>query len=125
MQARFEDSVAIAEQAFADELSQLVGHLAERLSEQPDGSAKVFRDSAVNNLLEFFDRFQRLNIRSNEQLENLVQQARSVVDGKQPNALRTSEEMRQQVVRDLTRVEASLDGWLTDRPRRRIMRGSR
>lgn len=125
MQARFEDSVAIAEQAFAEELSQLVGHLAERLNGQPDGSAKVFRDSAVNNLVEFFDRFQRLNIRSNDQLDQLVEQARSVIGGNQAGALRTSGDLRQRVARDLTRIEASLDGWLTDRPRRSIMRRGR
>lgn len=125
MKARFEEAVRMAEQSFGEELSQLVGHLAERLSGEFDGRPKVFRDTAVSNLTEFFDRFQRLNIRSNEQLDDLVAQARQVLDGKQADSLRTNEELRNQVARDLTRVEASLDGWLTDRPRRRIMRRSR
>ncbi|OYP33980.1 hypothetical protein [Rhodopirellula sp. MGV] len=122
MKSRFEDAVAMAERSFAEELSQLVGHLAERLSGEPDGRQKVFRDTAVTNLTDFFDRFQRLNIRSNAQLDNLVDQARQVLQGKQAETLRTNEDLRQKVSRDLTRVEASLDGWLTDRPRRRIMR---
>jgi hypothetical protein len=40
-----------------------------------DGQPKVFRDSAVENLREFFGRFRRLNIRSSPDLDELVQQA--------------------------------------------------
>ena len=64
--ARFEEAVALAEAAFADELARLVEHLCERLSGSgDDGQPKVFRDSAVGNLREFFDRFRELNVRSN------------------------------------------------------------
>ena len=123
VQTRFDEAVRLAEQAFADELGQLVSHLAERLSD--DGSSKVFRDTAVTNLLEFFERFQRLNIRSDDQLDRLVADARRVVTGVQPQDLRDHAAMRQHVANELVRVEASLDGWMTDRPRRSILRRSR
>ena len=45
----------LAEQAFVSEFAKLVSHLAERLSGS-DGERKVFRDSAVTNLTEFFER---------------------------------------------------------------------
>ena len=67
--ARFDEAVQLAEEAFLAELTGLVTHLTERLTGQNDGKPKVFRDSIVNNLTEFFQRFRRLNIRSNEQLE--------------------------------------------------------
>lgn len=123
VQTRFDEAVRLAEQAFADELGQLVSHLAERLSD--DGSNKVFRDSAVTNLLAFFDRFQRLNIRSDEQLDRLVADARRVIGGVQPQDLRDHAKLREHVANQLVRVEASLDGWMTDRPRRSILRRSR
>jgi len=123
VQTRFDEAVRLAEQAFADELGQLVSHLAERLSD--DGSSKVFRDSAVTNLLAFFERFQQLNIRSDEQLDRLVADARRVISGVQPQDLRDHAAMRQHVANELVRVEASLDGWMTDRPRRSILRRSR
>lgn len=125
VQTRFDEAVRLAEQAFADELGQLVSHLAERLSGDDVGSGKVFRDTAVTNLLEFFERFQRLNIRSDDQLDRLVADARRVVTGVQPQDLRDHAAMRQHVANELVRVEASLDGWMTDRPRRRILRRSR
>jgi hypothetical protein len=125
MQARFDEAVRLAESAFAEELSSLVGHLAERLSGQSDGKPKVFRDTAVNNLLEFFDRFQRLNIRSNEQLDALVQRAKGIVQGVDPQRLREQMGVRHQVSEHLTRIETSLDQWMTDRPRRSIIRRPR
>ena len=60
----FESAVELAEQAFATELQRLTAHLAERLTGLQDGQPKVFRDSAVENLRDFFERFRRLNIRS-------------------------------------------------------------
>jgi len=123
VQTRFDEAVRLAEQAFADELGQLVSHLAERLSD--DGANKIFRDSAVTNLLEFFERFKQLNIRSDEQLDRLVADARRIVTCVQPQDLRDHARLRQHVANELVRVEAALDGWMTDRPRRSILRRSR
>jgi|SRR6056297_382715 len=125
VQKRFDEAVQLTEQAFADELGQLIGRLAERLSGDADGSPKVFRDTAVTNLREFFDRFQQLSIGSDQQLDRLVADARQVISGVGPQDLRDRGDLRQSISRELTRVEASLDGWMTDRPRRRIMRKSR
>jgi hypothetical protein len=72
---RFESAVELAEQAFATELQRLTAHLAERLTGLHDGQPKVFRDSAVENLREFFERFRRLNIRSSPELDMLVEEA--------------------------------------------------
>ncbi len=122
---RFDEAVKLAESAFADELSQLVSHLAERLSGGDDGQPKVFRDSAINNLIEFFDRFRRLNIRSNADLEQLVSDAEQVISGVSPQGLRHRESLRRSVSDQLSAVGASLDGWMTDRPRRNILRRAR
>lgn len=125
MQARFAEAIQLAEQAFLEELSRLVEHLAERLTGQSDGKPKVFRDSAVANFEEFFERFRRLNIRSHEQLEELVQRAQEVVRGVAPQALRDSQALRQQVAAQLAGVQSALDGLLVDRPRRNILRRPR
>ena len=102
--------------------SSLVAHLTERLAGQADGKPKVFRDSAVNNLAEFFDRFKQLNVRSNEDLDALVDQCQGIVRGVQPQALRDNQLLRQQVATELGQVESLLDALLVDRPRRNILR---
>ena len=115
----------MAEQAFIDELSQLVSHLTERLSGHDDGKPKVFRDTAVENLQEFFSRFQLLNVRSDEQLDALVSQCQQIVRGIAPQRLRDSVALRQQIGTQLSGVQSVLDGLLVDRPRRRILRSAK
>jgi hypothetical protein len=123
--ARFDEAVRLAEEAFLAELDRLVSHLSERLSGQDDGKPKVFRDSAIENLTEFFGRFRRLNIRSNEQLDQLVEQVQSTVRGIEPQSLRTDQPLRQRVATQLAGIQSVVDGLLVDRPRRNILRRPR
>jgi len=122
VQARFNEAVELAEQAFCEELAKLVSHLTERLSGTEDGKPRVFRDSAVNNLTEFFERFRQLNIGSNEQLDSLVGDAQRVIRGVRPQHLRDDQSLRQHVATELSAVQSVLDGLLVDRPRRNILR---
>jgi hypothetical protein len=75
--ARFEEAVHLAEQALVAELAKLVTHLTERLTNS-DGEKKIFRDSAVKNLVEFFERFKELNVGSNQDLDELVARAQRI-----------------------------------------------
>jgi hypothetical protein len=125
VKARFEEAVQLAEQAFLDEFVKLVAHLSERISgTNEDGSPKVFRDSAVDNLCEFFERFRSLNVRSNEQLDELVAQAQRAIRGVAAQDIRDSNVIRQELAQQLTRVQTSLDAMLIDRPRRRLLRSA-
>ncbi len=123
--ARFDQAVQLAEEAFTQELSKLVSHLTERLTTGVDGEKKVFRDSALTNLTEFFTRFRNLNVRSNPELDKLVETAEQVLSGADPNAVRNSDELRQQISTQLSNVAATLDGMLVDQPRRKILRSVR
>jgi hypothetical protein len=125
VQARFDEAVRLAENAFLEELSALITHLSERLSGECDGKPKVFRDSAVNNLTEFFQRFRHLNVGSNEQLDQLVSDAQQIVRGVQPQQLRDNQSLREHVAEQLSGVGAILDDLLVDRPRRNILRRPR
>ncbi len=119
--ARFEQAVTLAEQAFISEFAKLVEHLTERLS-AGEGERKIFRDSAITNLTEYFGRFRDLNVRSNEELDALVERAQQIVRGIEPQALRDNNGLRQQVATQLSQVQAVIDGMLVDQPRRRIIR---
>ena len=119
---RFESAVELAEQAFATELQRLTAHLAERLTGLHDGQPKVFRDSAVENLRDFFERFRRLNIRSSPELDALVEQAQQTITGIEPQTLRDSNRLRQMVARDFEQIQARVGDLLVDRPRRNILR---
>ena len=125
VKARFEEAVQLAEQAFLDEFAKVVAHLTERISgTNEDGTAKVFRDSAIENLCDFFERFRSMNVRSNQQLDDLVTQAQRAVRGVAAQDLRDSQSIRQEVATQLASVQTTLDAMLIDRPRRRILRNA-
>ena len=122
---RFDEAVQLAETAFIEELARLVSHLTERLSGADDGQPKVFRDSAVENLTEFFSRFRELNVHSSEQLDQLVEQSQRILRGVEPQALRDNTSVRQNVAVQLSAVQSVIDGLMVDRPRRNILRRPR
>ena len=122
VQGRFDEAVRLAEEAFVAELAKLVSHLTERLSGADDNQPKVFRDSMIGNLTEFFGRFRELNVRSNAQLDQLVADAQRVIRGVEPQSLRDNAGLRQHVATEMSRVQSVLDGLLVDRPRRNILR---
>jgi hypothetical protein len=119
---RFDEAVRLAEEAFASEFSKLVSHLTERLTADPSGEKKVFRDSAITNLTTFFRRFKALNVRSNADLDRLVETAQHALQGADPQAVRDNQSLRQQITAQLSSVQSALDGMLVDQPRRRILR---
>ena len=120
--ARFDEAVQLAEQAFVTELTGLVAHLTERLTGQVDNKPKVFRNSTIENLIAFFRRFRQLNVRSNQELDELVSQAEQIVQGVEPQSLRDNQVLRQTVASELAEVQSALDALMVDRPRRNILR---
>ena len=123
--ARFDEAVQLAEAAFIEEMSRLVSHLTERISGSGDGQPRVFRDTAIENIREFFQRFRELNVHSSEQLDQLVEQSQRILSGVEPQALRDTAQLRQRVAGELAAVQSVLDGLLVDRPRRNILRRPR
>jgi hypothetical protein len=121
--ARFEEAVELAEQAFTGEFARLLAHLTERLAGE-NGERRVFRDSAVGNLADFFEKFRRLNVRSNPDLDALVEEARRLVQGITPQALRVDANLRERITGEMTRVREGVDGLIVSVPRRRIVRSA-
>jgi hypothetical protein len=120
--ARFEEAVRLAEQAFVEEFRKLLSHLTERLADDEGGERRVFRDSAVNNLRQFFERFRHLNVSSNAELDALVEEAQRLVQGVTPQRLRDDTPLRNHVAMEMSRVQAQVAGLITEMPRRRLVR---
>ena len=120
IQARFQEAVQMAEQAFAAEMAGLVAHLAERLSGDQDGKPKVFRESAVTNMRDFFERFERLSVGSDGELNQLVAQAKQIVEGVDPKVLRKDGGLRANMASSLSEVQAELDKLVVNKPTRAI-----
>lgn len=117
---RFEQAVGMAEEAFTSELAKLVSHLVDRLTGGVDGKPKVFRDTAVGNLREFFERWGELKIGDNQQLDEVVGQAKQILDGVDASELRDNEALRAHVAASLADVKTAVDAMMVDRPKRAI-----
>jgi hypothetical protein len=120
--SRFEEAVRLAEQAFAAEFGRLLSHLSERLSNDETGERRVFRDSAITNLTDFFARFGQLNVRSNPELDALVEEAQRLVQGVGAQRLREDGSLRERIAQEMQRVQSQVESLITDVPRRRIVR---
>lgn len=121
VQRRFEAAVVMAEDAFAAKLEELISHLLERLTDEPDGTKKTFKSSAIENFREFYDEFQRMNVRSNAQLERLVERATNIVGGVDAAELRKNNDVRQTISNQMNEVKTALNNLVTNAPRRRIL----
>lgn len=121
VEARFNQAVEMAEQAFIDEFGTMVHRLADRMTPGADGKNKVFRDSVVTNLVDFFGRFKDLNIGSSDALNDLVAQAEGLVKGIAPDTLRNNPELRSQIKLQMDEVFSSLQSMMSERPRRKLL----
>lgn len=120
---RFEDAATLAQQAFAQELHELVARLADRLGEDDDGEKKTFRNSAVVKLTDFFTRFRELTsmitTNRNQDLDDLVVQAQLLMNGVTPDALREDDDIRDEVRSGFEAISSRLDEMIVAAPRRR------
>jgi hypothetical protein len=123
IEARFSVAVEQAEQAFVAQFQHLVSHLVERLKGDGaggDGKPKVFRDSAVANLNEFFASFRQLDIGSSTKLQQLVAQAEHAVAGITADELRENTDARVTVAASLGQVAEQIDSLMVNKPDRKI-----
>lgn len=121
VQHRFETAVVMAENAFAEQLQDMISHLIERLTDEPDGTKKTFKASAIENFKEFYDNFRSMNVRSNAQLDNLIQRATDIVSGVDVKDLRKNTNLRQNLTHQMGEVKTALDNLITNAPRRRVL----
>lgn len=121
VQQRFETAVVMAENAFAEQLQDMISHLIERLTDEPDGTKKTFKVSAIENFKEFSENFRRMNIRSNAQLDRLIEQAANIVSGVDVTELRKNNNLRQNLTNQMSEVKTALDSLITNAPRRRVL----
>jgi hypothetical protein len=122
---QFDDAVTMFEQVSTEQLHKMVAHLCEALTGVEDdgkrqGKRKIFKDSAVQNIQEFFGRFRNLNVRSNSELNTLVDQAEQLLQGVDPKELRKSDWLRDSLATRMQEVQTALDGMLVEKPGRKF-----
>ena len=106
--------------ALRTSFAELVQHAADRLAPVQDGKPKIFRDSLIKNMEEFFHYFQAKNLTEDVELESLVEKARAALNGVTPDVLRDSDNLRLEVQRTMTQIKETMDQNLLLKPSRRF-----
>jgi len=123
IEARFEQAVQLATDAFVAEFHGLVSNLAERLQIGEDGKPKVFQERQVAGLCDFFAKFKDLNVGSSAELDALVEQAQKLVTGDAAalaKSLRKDAVQRQHLQQSLAEISVKLEAALVNKPVRKM-----
>jgi hypothetical protein len=96
-----------------ESMAKLVQHMAGRLKDGAEGKPLRFKETTVSNLVEFLTNFEFRNVTDDKELQNLVAQARQLLQGINADDLRTTGELRTKVQQGMAGLAAQLDTMLT------------
>jgi hypothetical protein len=111
--ARFTEVESDVRDAMRESLAKLTQHLADSLQVGEDGKPKIFRDSSVNNLIEFLELFNDRNITNDKELEQLAQKAKDVIAGVDPDSLRKTTSIRNSVREGMKEISNNITALVT------------
>ncbi len=92
-----------------ESMGKLVQHMAERLRDGADGKPLRFKETTVSNLVEFLENFEFRNVTDDQQLQQIVKQARGLLQGVGADDLRNTGELRTKVQSGMASLAAELD----------------
>lgn len=118
MQNVWEEARQTITQVLLGEFSELTKNMADRLTPSADGTQKVFRDSLVGNLQEWLNIFDKRALTDDAELVAMVQKARAMVAGIQPNLIRESDGLRADLARDMKALSQQIVDSIENRPGR-------
>jgi hypothetical protein len=99
---------------------ELVAHLRDRLTDQPDGTPQRLRESTVQKLREFLDTFDFRNVTDDQELKEQVERARTLLTGTTTDAIRNTGELRPQVREGMAAIAQHLEAIVSDRVGRKF-----
>ena len=101
------------QQVLRETMAKLVQHMAERLKVGADGKPVRFKETTVSNLVEFLANFEFRNVTDDAELQSLVNQARTLLQGVEADDLRSTGELRARVQAGMEGLASQLDSMLT------------
>jgi hypothetical protein len=101
-------------------MAELVVHLRDRLTDQPDGTPQRLRESTVQKLREFLDTFDFRNVTDDQELKEQVERARVLLTGTTTDAIRNTAELRGRVREGRAEIAQRLQTMVSDRVGRKF-----
>jgi ElaB/YqjD/DUF883 family membrane-anchored ribosome-binding protein len=110
---RMAEASSEIQQVLRESMGKLVQHMAERLRDGTDGKPLRFKESTVSNLVEFLENFEFRNVTDDHELQQIVKQARALLQGVGADDLRNTGELRSKVQSGMASLAAELDTMVT------------
>lgn len=117
MEGMWQEAIDGVQQLLRANLMELMDHLQERLTPTPGAQKeKIFRDSAVQNLRDFLELFTLRNVTDDKDMERIVTQVQTLMEGVEPDALRKSSSVKMKVRAGFDQIKKDLDLLIVDAP---------
>jgi hypothetical protein len=97
-----------AESLYLDNMEEMIALLLDKLKPNPDGTKKIFRDSAITNITEFIDQFRKTNIGAGDRIEKLVSKLDEITKDTSASALRHSKETARRISEHLEMLKEEI-----------------
>ena len=115
-----EETRQLAMAALRQEFADHVNHLVNRLTNNEDGTPKVFKSSMIEKMQGYLDSFDARNMFQDSALAELVEQAKELVGEVSASSLRDNAGLREQIRKAMESVRETMDSNIVDLPRRKI-----
>jgi ElaB/YqjD/DUF883 family membrane-anchored ribosome-binding protein len=117
---RMSEAYTEVRQVLREAMVELVAHLRDRLTDQPDGTPQRLRESTVQKLREFLDTFDFRNVTNDQELKEQVQRARALLTGTTTDAMRNMADLRAKVREGMSEITEHLETMISDRVGRKF-----
>lgn len=104
----------------AAEAKKLADHLIERLTPDPEGKQKIFKKNSIDAVHRFLTTFRLRNIGTTEELQSEVKRMEQLLEGVDPQSLRNSGSLREDLAKGFTKVSKAFDAIVVEKPKRFI-----
>ena len=118
--AMMQETKELAVRALREEFADYVDHIVDRLKDGENGKAKIVKESKIQRFMTFLDSFDSRNLFHDDELANLVESAKELLNGVQPGVLRQDQDLRESIKKKMGEVKEEMDKALVDLPRRKI-----
>lgn len=115
LKKKFEDAGDQIIEALRVSFLELIEHATDKLTVADGEKPKVFRDSLIGNIQDFISTFSFRNLMNDSELAGLVEKAKTVLVGAEPDKLRKDQDTRAAIAAKFAEIKANLDGMITTR----------
>jgi len=121
LQADLKEAKAEIREALVSEFKKLLLRAQEIVKGTSDGKAKRFKDAAITNLKEFCKLFDAKDITDFQALRDLVKQTEAAIEGRDPDDIRGSKAIRDELAKAFAPIIAVLESEAVLRGTRKVV----